>query len=149
MEEETGVQMYGRFNSQTNEDEFFFTELLWELTESLPTKVFTIQELEFIMDKERWDDSNGETEVVVPYTPLQVINNPQAYPSHQQRIANADLTYPILVVLEPDLDVLDGVHRLLKQMLSGNTTITGRVIPPEILYQAKVPFSVKYATITN
>ncbi len=46
---------------------------------------------------------------------------------HCQRIMAADLAYP--VILAPNGDVLDGVHRIAKAMLAGQTSVRAVRLP--------------------
>lgn len=60
-----------------------------------------------------------------------------------RRMLAADITTPVLVtwwLTEPEdkLVVVDGLHRLAKAMLLGETTIPARCIPHTILNMAKI-----------
>lgn len=63
--------------------------------------------------------------------PMRVLENIDLYPEHKDRILNADTSHPIDVMKNQNskLEILDGVHRLVKLMLEGNTKIKVRNIP--------------------
>lgn len=71
-----------------------------------------------------WDHHNR------PVTPLRVILNPNAYPEHDRRILDADLSYPILVFPDEygNLLVADGCHRICKAHLDGHRFIWARCV---------------------
>lgn len=48
--------------------------------------------------------------------------DPEKFVTHKRRISEADLSYPI-IVLEGELDILDGMHRLCKCIEKGLSTI--------------------------
>jgi len=71
-------------------------------------------------------------------TPLEVLDD-QIEP-HYSRIRDADLLYPIIIHREPDelYYVCDGVHRLSKVYMDGDTTIKTVQITNDELNKFKI-----------
>jgi len=90
--------------------ELDINELLWNL--DLP-----------FWEEEKIDDWN--------LTPREVIQNPEYYPSHYQRILKVDLNYPICIAKSTNGKwfVLDGTHRLAKACIDNLKTIKAKIIP--------------------
>src|SRR5215469_1244303 len=68
-------------------------------------------------------------------TPRDVMNDPARYVEQYRRTWQADLTYPIILcdrAGKPPM-ILDGVHRLLKAVLLGQTTIVARVFTLDLV----------------
>jgi hypothetical protein len=68
-------------------------------------------------------------------TPREVMNDPVRYTEQYQRTWRADLTYPIILcdrAGKPPM-ILDGVHRLLKAVLLGRTTIGVKVFTLDLV----------------
>lgn len=79
-----------------------------------------------VWEKDGTDDWN--------LTPGDVIKKKEGTNVHQKRVEDADTSYPIIVTVYNDrLVILDGVHRLAKIYLQGQTTIRAKVIPGEYL----------------
>jgi len=56
-----------------------------------------------------------------------------------ERVAKADLSYPILVVdYDGTLVAVDGLHRLAKADMAGIAYIKGKMVPMEMLNQALI-----------
>lgn len=74
-------------------------------------------------EEEKIDDWN--------LTPREVIQNPEYYPDHYQRILSADLSYPICIAKSKNGKwfVLDGTHRLAKAYINNLKTIKVKIIP--------------------
>ena len=53
--------------------------------------------------------------------PIDVIKNPQRYKDEYKRIMDAELKYPIIV--DADLNIIDGVHRYVKSLMLRKKTI--------------------------
>lgn len=67
-------------------------------------------------------------------TPQEVIDKEPLTMTHQKRVEDADITYPIVITkLNSRLVILDGIHRLVKVYLAGNNTIKAKVIPASYL----------------
>jgi len=64
-------------------------------------------------------------------TPRQFQAQPAAYPEHAARVANADLSYPLHVVLRRGRWViLDGIHRLTKAEMLGHEDVRVSTLTP-------------------
>lgn len=63
----------------------------------------------------------GDPRKNIKYSPLKVIKFPRKYADDYRRIIKADLNYPI--ILDPDYNVVDGVHRLSKAYLQNKKYI--------------------------
>lgn len=67
-------------------------------------------------------------------TPREVINKIEGSATHQNRVAEADLQYPILL-LERNGKwlIIDGAHRLVKAFEAGHTTIKAKIFTHEMV----------------
>ena len=66
--------------------------------------------------------------------PNDVIRNPGKHPFHDNRIAEADLSYPLEMMFTVDrFAILDGIHRLAKYAMQGIEEVRVRIIPAEFL----------------
>jgi len=58
-------------------------------------------------------------------TPLEFLAHPRAHPEHADRVAKADLSYPLHVIRRHDRWlILDGIHRLVKAEMRGLSDIS-------------------------
>lgn len=103
---------------------------LWAL--KVPVEKMSINELLWILDVPFWEDDRGN----IVITPNEVINNPDKYPSHRDRIAAADTSYPIDIMKNKKGKwlTLDGLHRLAKLAIEKAPTVKVRKIPPELIH---------------
>jgi len=103
---------------------------LWAL--EVPVEEMNIDELRWIMDVPFWEDDDGN----IVITPNEVIQNMDRYPDHRDRIQNADNSFPLDVMKNKKGEwlTLDGLHRLVKQILEGRKTVRVRKIPREIVH---------------
>ncbi|HRY63174.1 MAG TPA: hypothetical protein P5267_01010 [Patescibacteria group bacterium] len=103
---------------------------LWAL--EVPVEEIDIDELLWIFDIPFWEDENGN----IIIAPNEVINNPDHYPAHRDKIKNADTSYPIDIMKNKKGEwlALDGLHRLVKMFLNKETRIRVRKIPPELIH---------------
>jgi len=94
--------------------ELNMNELLWNL--DLP-----------FWEEEKIDDWN--------LTLREVIQNPERYSNHHQRILKADLSYPVCITKSKNGKwfVLDGTHRLAKAYIDNLKTIKVKIIPSDKL----------------
>jgi len=62
---------------------------------------------------------------------VQVISNPKKYKYQYRRIMGADLKYPIEVMKNKKgkWEILDGLHRLVKAKVLGQTVVKVRKVP--------------------
>lgn len=65
--------------------------------------------------------------------------DPERYTRHKQRIANADLAYP-LIVTSDNYDVLDGMHRLCRAI-----QLNWREVPCVLMTRAEMRSLRRYA----
>jgi len=98
----------------------------------VPVEEMNIDELRWIMDVPFWEDDDGN----IVITPNEVIQNMDRYPDHRDRIQNADNSFPLDVMKNKKGEwlTLDGLHRLVKQILEGRKTVRVRKIPREIVH---------------
>lgn len=62
--------------------------------------------------------------------PQEVLDNPQAHQKEYDRSLDADLAYPIDVMENKGrLTILDGLHRLMKAVILGQTKVNVRIVP--------------------
>ena len=130
------ILRYMHGNDLINEIGFDFswdTEKVWWLNE--PTVVVPIHTLLWHFDMPFW---NSEWTDEYNLTVWDTFLNPQREIHHWDAILNANIQYPLDVMPNKwKLLLLDGLHRLAKLYLMGNTEIPVRIIPqsriPEIL----------------
>ncbi|MFO0763757.1 MAG: hypothetical protein U0518_02745 [Candidatus Gracilibacteria bacterium] len=109
------------------------TEKVWQLDE--PILIIPIDTLLWHFHMPFWN-SEGTDEYNL--TVWDTFLNPQGEISHWHAILNANIQYPLDVMPNKGkLLLLDGLHRLAKLYLMGNTDIHVRIIPqsriPEII----------------
>ena len=129
-------------------------EALWEATKANRVYSIPIADLQRFLDEPYWDDENGEE--ITPSTVIQteglglamLQNRLSGVPAaadrtkkgvwyarkHWDAIQLCDLSYPIIVSgdeqrLKID-DILDGLHRLSKSVITQQTTIPVRFASP-------------------
>jgi len=87
----------------------WYIDRFWKLAEGLPTEDLVVEKVPVLDEvcwfSERWGKRPTCRAVI----------------EHCQRILAADMSYP--VILAPNGDVLDGVHRIAKAMAHGQTTV--------------------------
>ncbi len=87
---------------------------LWALT--LPRRRVNLEALRWHLDLPWWRHDGVWFQV----TPRQFLAHPADHPEHADRVANADLSYPLHVIRRRDRWlILDGIHRLVKAELGG------------------------------
>ncbi len=98
---------------------------VWTL--DVPTEVTSIDELMWHLDIPFiWSRPDGFYDV----KPQEVIDQPQEHPEEYNRTMEADTNYPIDIMFWRDRWlILDGLHRLMKQVIEGKQTIQVRRIP--------------------
>lgn len=103
---------------------------LWAL--KVPEEEIRIDELLWIFDTPFWEDERGN----IVITPNEVINNLDQYPSHRDRIAAADTSYPIDIMKNKKGKwlTLDGLHRLAKLVMEKASIVKVRKIPPKLIH---------------
>lgn len=103
---------------------------LWAL--KVPAEEMAIDELLWILDVPFWEDENGN----IVITPNEVIKNPDKYPTHRDRIAAADISYPIDIMKNKKGKwlTLDGLHRLVKLAMKKSSVVQVRKIPQKLTH---------------
>ncbi|MEK7540116.1 MAG: hypothetical protein AAB558_02620 [Patescibacteria group bacterium] len=105
---------------------------VWAL--EVPEEEMPIQELIWHFDIPFLGEKGG----VYNLTPREMMEHPEQHQEEYQRSLNADTTYPVDIMENKGRWlILDGLHRLMKLCLEGNTTVKVRKIPrssiPDIL----------------
>ena len=100
-------------------------ERLWAL--DLPRRRLELEELRWHLELPWWRRDG----VWFRVTPREFLAHPTAHPEHVHRVANADLSYPLHVVLRHQRWlILDGIHRLVKTEMLGLTGIVVSTLTP-------------------
>lgn len=98
---------------------------LIEIGKTIEPQDTAVTEFEKTMGTECWDDSNGK--MIKPKEVLEAMKNGTDTPElkdHMDRIKKSDSSHPILVVdIEGELVVIDGVHRLVKSFFENKISI--------------------------
>lgn len=105
-------------------------EKLWAL--DVPTEDMQIDELLWILEMPFWENERGD----VVITPREVLRNSNDHPSHHDRIHGSDTSFAI-DIMKNKHDMwctLDGLHRLVKLVIMGETKVRVRKIPPELIH---------------
>jgi hypothetical protein len=97
----------------------------------VPVVDFKIDDLVWNFDLPLWDKDGTDDWNL---TPREVINKIAGSTAHQNRVAQADLQYPILLT-EKDGKwlIIDGAHRLVKAFEAGHTTIKAKLFTQEMI----------------
>lgn len=89
---------------------------LWAIAHHVPVELVPIQHFVRIFTEHYWE--NG-------VTPMSVMQS--GIPAdHARRISCADLSYPLIVA--PNFDVLDGIHRLCRAWTTGVQLVPVQVV---------------------
>jgi hypothetical protein len=104
---------------------------LWAV--DLPVEEILISEIEYnseipYLEKEGTDDWN--------LTPLMLVKNSDAEPSHRERMDRVNLKFPIDIYRNDNFNkwiILDGVHRYSKALSLGRKTIMVRRVPEDVV----------------
>jgi hypothetical protein len=102
---------------------------LWEL--DIPVEEMDVSLLEWQLDLPFWHHEGKKYNLC----PRLVLENLELYPDHKDRILKADIRYPIDVMENQNgkLEILDGVHRLVRLMFEGNKKVKVRNISREFI----------------
>ncbi len=107
------------------------TKKLREL--DVPVVDFAIEELLWNFDLPLWEKDGTDDWNL---TPREVINKIPSSSTHQQRIIEADLQFPILLTEKNGKWlVIDGVHRLVKAFEARHKTIRAKIFTAEQIKQ--------------
>jgi hypothetical protein len=100
-------------------------ELLWAL--DIPHRRLELEELRWHFELPWWRRNGVWFEV----TPREFLARPEAHPEHADRIANADLSYPLHVIRRGRRWlILDGIHRLVRAEMLGLSDIAVSTLVP-------------------
>lgn len=104
-------------------------EKIWTL--DVPVEEIDVSELEWQLDLPFWNHDGKKYNLC----PRSVLQNIELYPDHKERILKANICHPIDAMKNQNgkLEILDGVHRLVRLMLEGNKKVKGRRIPRELI----------------
>lgn len=105
---------------------------VWQL--DIPVEEINIRELIWHFEIPFWATKHGYYNL----KPIDVINNPDKYPEHYQRIMNSNLEYPLDIMFNKGHWLfLDGLHRLAKAKLLGVKNVRVRKIDREHIDKIK------------
>lgn len=104
---------------------------------SLPEREVSTSTLEWHLHLPFWAAGGRPFQV----SPADVASEPSAHPEQWTRTLAADLRYPLdaYVGAEGRLIILDGVHRLLKALVEGRSTLRVRVLEADSFGAIAVP----------
>lgn len=88
------------------------------------TTLVPIKDILFNLEVKGWANSKGR------YSPVEVLKNPKKYPEEIKKIKEANLKYPIML---DGNNIADGVHRTIKAIQQGKTTIKAYKFPKKLL----------------
>ncbi|MDP2946915.1 MAG: hypothetical protein Q8N88_02270, partial [Nanoarchaeota archaeon] len=104
-------------------------------TLDLPIVDFEIDKLIWNFDLPFWEKDGTDDWNL---TPRDVINKIGGSAGHQERVEQADLQFPILLLNKNDKWlIIDGVHRLVKAFQMGYKTIKAKIVSTEIIEKYK------------
>ncbi len=103
-------------------------ERLWAL--DLPRGRLQLDELRWHFDLPWWRHDSVWFQV----TPREFLADPTGHPEHADRVANADLCYPLHIIRRRERWlILDGIHRLARAEMLGLNDIVVSPLDPEDL----------------
>lgn len=104
---------------------------------SLPEREVSTSTLEWHLHLPFWAAGGRPFQV----SPADVASEPSAHPEQWTRTLAADLRYPLDAYVEAEgrLIILDGVHRLLKALVEGRSTLRVRVLEADSFDAIAVP----------
>ena len=115
---------------------------LIDLARDIPVSKIKVNELEHQLYLNTWISQNKRIR------PIDVLNYNKAsnnmkniYEKNYRRIQNVSLDYPIL--LNEDMLIIDGLHRLSKAKKDNKVLINVKIIPAKILEKAIIDVDVK------
>jgi hypothetical protein len=107
-------------------DEEWDNKKLWAL--KLPISWIDIKELEWHFDLPFLDEEGGHYNL----KPRDVIDSPGEHQQEYYRTMQADMIHPIEVMDHKGrLVILDGLHRVMKAVINGETKIAVRIVPKD------------------
>ena len=105
-------------------------EKLWALT--VPVEQMPMQELEWMLEIPFWEDAHGN----IVISPREVLEDPARFPAHYARVLSSNTSFPLDIMRNAKgrWITLDGLHRLVKLFMRGETVVSVRKIPEEIVH---------------
>jgi len=96
----------------------------------LPIEKIAVKELDWIFDLPFWSNDG----VNYCLKPRDFMKSPQNYPTHMARLTACDTTFPIDIMQNPHGKwlILDGLHRLVRLVMEGNTTVRVRKLSRDL-----------------
>jgi hypothetical protein len=106
-------------------------EKLWAL--NVPVEEMPISELAWMIDIPFWEDAHGN----IVISPREVLEDPAGFPDHYARVLKANTSFPLDIMQNGKgrWITLDGLHRLIRLYLRGETVIRVRKIPEDMVWQ--------------
>lgn len=102
---------------------------------NLPVVDFEIDKLIWNFDLPFWEKDGTDDWNL---TPRDVIDKTDGSMGHQERVEQADLQFPILLLNKNDKWlIIDGVHRLVKAFQARHKTIKAKIVSAEIIEKYK------------
>lgn len=122
-------------------DKVYDIKKLWKLTNDLRIYNIPISELKWVLYEDFWSNYEGIKNPNFPekyISAMEVLENPSISKFHQNKINDADLNYPILVIVldNTKFDVIDGIHRLTKAYIKNMKYIKAKIVPFDILEES-------------
>ena len=104
---------------------------VWELEREVTVR--PVSDFCYLLDLPLWS-SVPDRGMLFDISPREVIDSPQRSPHQYERVLEADLGFPIDLLLYQEREwILDGVHRLVKLHLMGVDRVRTRLHPDEII----------------
>ena len=97
----------------------------------LPVQEISVEELAWIFDLPFWSNDG----VNYCLSAREFMEDPKKYPTHLERIASCDTSYPIDIMQNPKGKwlILDGLHRLVKVVMAGAKTVKVRRLSRDLI----------------
>lgn len=108
---------------------------LWSAVRKNKVIQIPIKEIINHLEKNVW---SYQIEGRMDFKPIDVIENPMINKYHYNRILMADLSYPIIVIKNEGIDILDGLHRLAKAYLEKKDSLPATFITESQLQYAEI-----------
>lgn len=110
-------------------------EELWKIAKSKKIKTYKMNDVKHWVYSQCWSKSNCFISI------FQVFQQPKKFPEHINRIKNADLQYPIIVIpnkYDKFGGILDGNHRFAKMILENKKFVKYVYITQKELEKIKI-----------
>jgi hypothetical protein len=102
---------------------------VWDL--DIPVEELDIYELEWQLDLPFWSHDDGKYNLC----PREVMEDMDKYPDHKERILRANISYPLDIMENQNgrLELLDGMHRLVRLIMNGQQRVKARKLSRELI----------------